>query len=476
MTAQEGAIGRHYASALGEYLSEGDELSLERAYQLGRSATTRGLGLLEVASVHRETVASLLSGASSPEEAAEIFLQASQFLMEVLALFEMTHRGFREANRTLRRLNETLDRRAEELLRANAAIERERATLAAIMGSTSDGFLLLDLEGKVVYGNSQLGRMLGLDLREAQDRPAIEVLFQGGPAGFEAPEKAARGWSEALQDTQARPRLELRIGGPPPREVRCDLFPVAGHDGQAVGAGAVFRDVTAERELERAARREQQSTTIRTLASRFAHEILNPLGAMLNGTYLVRSRLAERRPVELAHVRAIEREGMRIQLLVRDLLAYTEPPRPQWAALDLTHLVAELVEELELPPTQEGVLSLDPVPSLVADEVQIRQALRNVVINASEAMPEGGKLAIRCFASTEATVIEVTDTGPGIPPEIRQRIFEPLFTTKSAGGFGLGLPAARAVVEAHGGTIELESTTGKGSTFRILLPSRRRPD
>ncbi|CUU06756.1 Histidine kinase-, DNA gyrase B-, and HSP90-like ATPase [Candidatus Kryptobacter tengchongensis] len=119
----------------------------------------------------------------------------------------------------------------------------------------------------------------------------------------------------------------------------------------------------------------------------------------------------------------------------------------------------------------ELVLKLDPsLPTIYGNKVYLQQVFLNLMINAKDAMPEGGKLIIETLSENENVVIKFTDTGVGIPPELREKIFEAFFTTKGSKGTGLGLSISRWIVKKHSGEIKVESEVGKGSTFSIILP------
>lgn len=350
--------------------------------------------------------------------------------------------------------------------------ERERATLEAIMGSMSEGLVVCDSQGRIRYASSRMPVLMPADPSAGPVRH-VEDWLAGVAAAVETSEDLEK-LRAALLSAEGQPvTIELQASRPGRRDLLAHVFSPLDRQGEPLGRCLLLRDVTAQRQVARAQLEAERSATITELARRVAHELLNPLGAVVNMAFLLRGRLEERAPPEAARLRSLERDAMRISRLVRDLLAYAEPPRPRWEEVDLAALAREALAELDVPGGIDVVSLTDSMPPVVSDADYLKQALRALVINAIEAMPQGGRVTIRARADGGQAVLEVEDAGPGIPPEVRERIFDALYTTKVAGGFGLGLAAARNIVAALRGTIEVISAPGKGATFAIRLPVGR---
>jgi signal transduction histidine kinase len=155
-------------------------------------------------------------------------------------------------------------------------------------------------------------------------------------------------------------------------------------------------------------------------------------------------------------------------------LTYARPAEPRLESRDLNVVVREVLRLLEADFRQHGVelvADFEPLlPHVDLDDTQFKQALINLLVNARQVLKNGGEVAVRTGASEQGeVVVEVQDAGPGIPQEMRERIFE-VFYSSRGGGTGLGLPIAKQIVERHGGTIEVDSVEGHGTTFRIRLP------
>jgi two-component system, NtrC family, sensor kinase len=221
----------------------------------------------------------------------------------------------------------------------------------------------------------------------------------------------------------------------------------------------------------------EKMAAVGTLAAGVAHEVNNPLAGILTCIDSLRAN------PEDAEMRAryldLIRDGItRIEHIVMNLLDFSRPreikPEPTLVNLNLRH-VAEMVEYQLRKNRVEVLFELtSEEPVVMADHVQVEQVFLNLVLNAIQAMPDGGVLTLRTRWFGERVVVEVIDTGSGIPEDIRERIFDPFFTTRGVGeGTGLGLAVSYSIVQAHGGAIEVKSSVGRGSTFRVVLPAKR---
>jgi two-component system, NtrC family, sensor kinase len=225
-------------------------------------------------------------------------------------------------------------------------------------------------------------------------------------------------------------------------------------------------------------RRAEHLAALGKLAAGIAHEINNPLAGMQN---CVRTLLKGPRD-ERQRTQYLEmlREGLgRVGAIVSELLSFARERTPRLATTDLAPVVRQSLALLEHEVAARGVVcsvALDAgLPRLVGDPAQLQQVFLNVLMNAIEAMPGGGILAVgtamRSHGRERLLEVRVTDTGAGIPRENLPRVFDPFFTTKEVGrGTGLGLSVSYGIVKAHGGSIEVESEVGKGTTFTVVLP------
>ena len=218
--------------------------------------------------------------------------------------------------------------------------------------------------------------------------------------------------------------------------------------------------------------RQEKLAVLGQMAGSVGHELRNPLGTISNAVYFLRMVHAEADETTNEYLSIIENRVREVDKIVSDLLnlSRTRSAERKNAAVD--GLVAEV---LDRNPAPESVAIVTDVPSdlpaVFVDPQQIGQVLTNLVTNAYQAMPEGGELGLKAHTSDDYVCLVVADTGPGIAPETMERVFEPLFTTKSK-GIGLGLVVSKNLVELNGGQIEVESVEGKGAIFTLTLPTK----
>ena len=263
--------------------------------------------------------------------------------------------------------------------------------------------------------------------------------------------------------------------------------------GNIIGLVGIGRDITDKKHLEEQFLRAQRMESIGRLASGIAHDLNNILAPILISTALLRQKIQDDEGVAmLARLEASAKRGADIVKQVlgfgRGLEGQRMPVNPHLLIKDVTRITTETFSK-----SIQVEADVAPDASFVSgDMTQLHQVLLNLCVNARDAMPKGGKLSLKVrnftadayFVSLNPeakpaayVLFEVTDTGHGIPPDIRDRIFEPFFTTKELGkGTGLGLSTALSIVKSHNGFILVECEPGKGSTFRVYLPAMSQAD
>lgn len=293
-------------------------------------------------------------------------------------------------------------------------------------------------------------------------------------------------------------RLELNAGQPLPEELslafqvhraldgesvpECDVVwdtftleaqsvPLRDGRGALLGAICIARDVTQVRTMEQQVRRVEQLAAMGELAAGAAHEIRNPLTSIRGFIQLLHAR-AEKTDGDYFQI--ILSEIDRIDQIIRDLLLLARPSDLQRVASQLPDLLKEVLVLQRTHLEHQGVsvvTEYDPtVPQVPVDPKMFKQLLLNLVLNAVQAMPFGGRITLVLrWAGPDQVALDVCDTGVGIPPEDLKRLFVPFFTTKEE-GTGLGLALCYSIVQAHGGRIDVESRVGQGTTFTITLP------
>ncbi len=220
-----------------------------------------------------------------------------------------------------------------------------------------------------------------------------------------------------------------------------------------------------------------QYTEIARLAGSLAHEIKNPLSTIRLNMELLAEDLGEpETPVQrraAKRVDVVRRECQRLQSLLDDFLNFAKVRRLHLEPTDLNHQIDDVLEFFELEAKEAGVeivRYLDPdLPRVMIDREAFRQALLNLIINAKQAMPNGGQLIVRTAADGGTVSIYLIDTGTGMDDRTASRMFEAFYSTKP-GGSGLGLPTTQKIIEGHGGRISVQSEVGRGTQFTIELP------
>jgi signal transduction histidine kinase len=249
----------------------------------------------------------------------------------------------------------------------------------------------------------------------------------------------------------------------------------------------ICRDITEKRELEAQLVQSQKMAALGQLAAGVAHELNNPLGIIYNSAYYLKSATSSTTPKIVRHFDIMEEHIQRCQKIIRDLLNFSRAPNPvidlKWT--DPNELIDSCLNLMDKEIRSGGVhiiRDLEALPSLLADPARLSQVFFNFIVNAVQAMPQGGTLSIKTrlkeltettlsVGSGSAIVVSFHDTGMGIPAEILPKIFTPFFTTKKLGeGVGLGLSVSYQIVKQHDGEIKVQSVPGAGTNFDLVLP------
>jgi signal transduction histidine kinase len=272
--------------------------------------------------------------------------------------------------------------------------------------------------------------------------------------------------------------------------VSVSISPVFDASQRIVGASAIARDITAQKKVEDHLRQAQRMEAIGRLAGGIAHDFNNILGIIISSTELLRDRLARDSETAL-YVDNIRKTADRGAVLTRQLLVFGRKPVAQLEIVDLNQRVMEVSKLLKplMGDDVETILQTRATPALVeVDPGQLDQVIVNLAVNSRDAMPHGGRFTLetsnidqdgafpdqhhRPMPPGKYVVLAVTDSGVGMDEATRSRVFEPFFTTKEIGkGTGLGLATAYGIVKQSGGHIWVYSEIGRGTTFKIYLPS-----
>lgn len=268
----------------------------------------------------------------------------------------------------------------------------------------------------------------------------------------------------------------VRREGPHPRwggYYHYYAFPVLNSAGSLERVVYYEKDMTEARKLEQRLQQSERLKALGTLAAGIAHEIRNPLATInFNAQMLQRDLALDQHQGQMFEDILIEIK--KIDRIVQQVLHFAKPREPQFLPNQLNEVVSycQDLSKAYLRKTKIEISAdlADDIPLLVMDFNQISQVLMNLLINAIEAMPDGGRISLRTYRQLEpqGVVLEVSDTGAGIMEEDRERIFDPFYTRKPE-GTGLGLSISRQILEKHGAYIEMDSSLGEGTTFRIVF-------
>jgi len=259
-----------------------------------------------------------------------------------------------------------------------------------------------------------------------------------------------------------------------PQPVEISLYYVPGDDGEPALRLALINDTSEERRMQQQLVQSGKLAAIGELAAGVAHEINNPLFAILG---LSEFLLKEAEPASKAHQRLelIQQTGLEIKEIVRALLDFARENAEERHVVPLEDVAQATVDLVRRTNAHKGVELIDSYDAsralVTASPNQLKQIFLNLIANARQAMPNGGTVRIDIRQDGDWVTASVSDDGPGIDSDLLERIFEPFFTTKrSTGGTGLGLSVSLGIAEAHGGNLTASSESGRGSVFTLRLP------
>jgi PAS domain S-box-containing protein len=367
---------------------------------------------------------------------------------------------------------------------AEQALASEKERLAVTLRAMAEGVITTDAEGRVQYLNPAAASLIQCDAQDAAGRPIADVCalqdeHSGKPVAVSG-ELAVQG--DRVAELPAETWLITQSGTR--RKVEGCCAPIHASDSKVIGMVLVFRDVTERERLEQELMRSSRLESVGVLAGGIAHDFNNILTVVMGNLSL--AQLDIEGGSEMARcIQEAERATLRARNLTQELLTFAHGGEPVRSAVDLAAVVRD-VSEFALHGTQ--VKSVFDLPAdlwpVDADKGQIGRVVQNLVINAFQAMPNGGWIRVSArnesvsgfgrpsLAPGDYVHISIEDTGTGIDLDVLPRVFDPYFTTKQSGS-GLGLAAAYSIVKKHRGLIDVESDLGRGTTFHFWLPALR---
>jgi PAS domain S-box-containing protein len=369
-----------------------------------------------------------------------------------------------------------LERHAQ---RTQATLDRSEARFSDLIENLPDG-IAVHRDGRILYVNPSFVALLGYGgAADVVGRPALDLVHGDDRA------QAARRHDALRQTGQPQAACDVRL-------VRRDATPivaevvalVADYGGEAAIL-EVARDVTERKQMQARLLLADRMTSVGTLAAGVAHEINNPLAYVIANLSFVADAMGAAARDGTAHLgearEALDeaRQGAdRVRTIVRDLKAFSRADETASGPVDVRRVLRSSMQmaKNEIRHRARLIEDLGDVPAVLANESRLGQVFLNLLINAAQAVPEGdverNEIRVATRHAGGRVVVEVRDTGPGIPPEVLGRLFDPFFTTKPVGvGTGLGLTICHGIVTALGGEIAVQSEPGRGALFRVSLPA-----
>jgi len=343
----------------------------------------------------------------------------------------------------------------------------EKATLEGIVHRLEDAIILLNREQAIIFANAAAEDLLALPLVEAAGQPVRDVLGSTHPL--------AEAVSDAFSRQQPIRNLPLKLAGDPatPLDMLASVYPVL-DEGGIVGGMILLKNVEPLRHIQSLVDYSRKLADLGKLTSGVAHEVKNPLNAMSIHLELLRQKLHDPSPEVARSLEVLGGEIHRLDRVVQGFLRFLRPQTLRLLPLDLNKLLGEVAQLAQMQGAHGGVsivLDLDDeIPAINGDDESLRQAFLNLVLNACQAMPHEGTVTLSTERTLQGTTrAHVIDQGVGIPAEELDKIFRLYYTTKPDGN-GIGLSLVYRIVQMHGGSIDVGSEVGRGTTMTVTFP------
>jgi PAS domain S-box-containing protein len=372
------------------------------------------------------------------------------------------------------RLRKQLTQKIADLANAEGrhkAASKRLGEFAAIIECSDDAIISKDLTGRITSWNPAATRILGYSSEEMIGASILKII----------PEELHSDEPQILSKIRAGERIDhfetTRVRKDRQRfQVSLSISPVRDDSGRIIGAAKILRDISAKKSLEESLLQAEKIAATGRMAATIAHEINNPLEAIVNLLFLAREQATD--PAQIDYLTAAEAEVARVSHIAKQTLGYYRDPA-RVINSSLSEIAKEAIRIYEPRCKAAGVhlqSCLDPTPPITLRKGEIMQVISNLITNAIYAMPSGGVLSIvvrRTGSPGDGVVLSIEDSGVGIVPERLPRIFDAFYTTRATIGTGIGLFVAKQFIEGHGGRIDVESDTGTsshGTRMSIFLP------
>jgi PAS domain S-box-containing protein len=358
-----------------------------------------------------------------------------------------------------------------EMEKANE-LARLKEFSESIIESVNVGILAVDFDGRITTWNSALEEITGISRERAVHRPVETVLDQDLIKTVQA---AIGGTNWAIRDARHIYKFSASSEDGRPLTLNISLAPFEPAPGVVAGALIVLENVTERAQLEQQLMQREKLSSIGLLAAGVAHEVNTPLAGISSYTQMLLQQVEDqdpkRRLLEKIHTQTVRASG-----IVNNLLNFSRSGDSEYREVELNLVLEDTLQLLE-PQLRDGRLEIarhygESLPTAFGSASKLQQVFMNMVLNARDAMPMGGRLTITTRLVDTSLVVDFRDTGIGIAPEHIARIYDPFFTTKDVGqGTGLGLALSYSIIQEHSGRIFVESRPNEGTHFIIKLPT-----
>jgi PAS domain S-box-containing protein len=374
-------------------------------------------------------------------------------------------KGFAGSGDELGLVSKKITQVGQQLRGVHEIFSTMRENMNSVMAGLEDGLLLFTRDARAVMISPAAEKFLGAPAGQFLGRRVTEIFPAGHPL-----HAALHIESDELREVAAETELETSEG---PKRVSISVQAIQ-EGGERMGALVTLRDLDSLESINTQLQVSERLAALGRITAGVAHEVKNPLNSMrLWLENLKESLPAEQDSATQQAVQVLDKEIDRLDAVVKRFLDFTRPMDIRLEATQLADLLKEVLE-IAQPQLQKANIQLAQllpidVPEVYVDRALLKQAVLNLVLNAAEAMPNGGQMRLVLSRRGEMAEITVGDTGKGISPENRQKIFQLFFTTRP-GGSGIGLASTFRIVQLLNGSIDFTSEVGRGTTFRIELP------
>lgn len=362
------------------------------------------------------------------------------------------------------RVSTKIERIGQRMRNVEEVFSALKDNLDQILGNLQDGLLLFSTDGRAVLVSEAARRFLNIERGRILGQNALDIFDEYTLLGRTLREAYSSGTPIAQQEVQTETGRLV--------EVSLD-FIVESDSEQGLGALVTLHDLESVQQIESELELSRRLAAIGRLTSGVGHEVKNPINAIVVHLELLKNKVGDSNPAAMRHLEVIEAEIHRLDRVVQTLVDFSRPVELQLKEQDLRQILGDVLalsaEELSTRNVQlESALPDRPVIANV-DADLLKQAVLNIVQNGAQAMPEGGRLLVHLSDDRKHAVLRISDQGTGIPDEIRDKIFDLYFTTKSDGS-GIGLAMTYRILQLHHGSIEVESELNRGTEFILRIP------